>query len=129
VKLPPNFAREFVYASPSAGTAGARGWKIRIGNKAVFIASMYARRPGRIRSIIENVLGIDPRPMKSQEELVTAKARTRAKMKRAFRNRIAKSPVPMIPPWRKPKTVEAIKNEERSLDILQKWQRMGEYRR
>jgi hypothetical protein len=128
VKLPPNFAREFVYASPSAGTAGARGWKIRIGNKAVFIASMYARRPGRVRNIIEKVLGIDPRPMKSQEELIAAKARTRAKMKRAFRNRIVKDPN-FTPPWRKPRTVDMIKNEERSLDILQKWQRMGEYRR
>jgi hypothetical protein len=127
MKLPPNFAREFVHPSRSMGGAIQKGWKVRIGNKLVFISCSNVRHPGIIRRRIEKVLGIDPRPMKTQEELITGKARISAQMKRSFRNRIAKEPTGTK--WRKSRTLQAIKNEDRALDVAQKWQRMGEYRR
>ncbi len=127
MKLPQNFAREWVSGCRSSGHA-VNGWRVRIGNKGVFLSCSLARNPGSIRKRLETVLGIDNKPKKTPEDLIIARSRISASQKRIFRNRLARGEV-MTPPWELPRTVRAVANEERSLDIAQRWQRMGEFKR
>ena len=122
MRLPPNFARQ-----PVRGQRN-KTWAVRIGDRAFVLAmDAHARKPGIIRKRIETALGITHKAKRSAEEIVTAKARHAAHMKRRYRNKLADGTA-TTPPWRRPRTLSVIVNEERALNIANRWQRMGEFR-
>lgn len=132
MKLPVNFQRVRVFGHTKGNRAAANGWNVQVGNKAAFIPRPKAKIPGFVRRRLEAVLGISSKPPKSQDDMVTARARKSAHMKRAARNLFAQNKangVVMTVPWARPRTLSAILAEERTMDIAAKWQRMGEFRR
>lgn len=129
MKLPPNFAREWVEGSTGHSAVAANGWKVRIGNKAVFLSCRSAKYPGKVRQRLEQVLGIDSRPKKTDEELLMSRERARAQQRRNFRNKIARGEDTQLPWLRARRTLNTIKAEEQTMAIAQKWASMGEYRR
>lgn len=127
MRLPPNFARERLMGSGTRGPA-VRGCLVRVGDKGCFIPDSCRNRPNGVRKRLEAVLGIKHRVVRSEEERLTSKARNVAQQRRTFRNRLAAGETIQMP-WVGGRTLATIKEEEKRLDIAQKWQRMGEYRR
>lgn len=107
-----------------------------VAGHGVFIHNSTARIPGAVRKRLEAVLKEHLRregklPSKSEEERIVQKARRRANSQRnvqkAVANRAANGER-WIPPWLRPRTVSAVVNEERTLDITRRYNRLGEVR-
>lgn len=74
-------------------------------------------------------LHVQSKPIvRSQEAQIVSRSRKIASLKRAHRNQVA-SGKDVRPPWARPRTLAVMLAEERTLDISQKWQRMGEFRK
>jgi hypothetical protein len=126
--LPRNFAREFVKGHHAGGRAAANGWRVRVWDKAVFVPRSTVQRPGAVRKLLEHILKLKPKP--TAEDRLVFKSRLRAQGQRNVKNRIAAGH-DMRPPWSRcaDRSLRTIKAEERLLNIVTRWQRMGEYRR
>ena len=128
--LPKNYARHRLSGYAHGHTA-VNGCKIFVGGKLIFISYKSARHPGAIRKHLEMALGLAQKPPKTQEEIITFASRRAAQAKRAGHNAAAKAKakgVVLAPPWTRRRTLAMIVNEEKMLDISQRYSRLGEYR-